>query len=194
MRKIILTVVALLAIVLGVTTAQEEDTTAQYDIRLLQPGNDAPDFTITDSEHPDGFTLSSLKGNYVVLEFWASWCPDCRKETQTMVELYKKYSPLGVAFVGVSFDTDSAAWQRYVKSSGMEWTQYSELKKWKKETTIDGLYKVEWIPSFFLIDKEGKVAAASVSMEKLRTALENLSLDGGAGGTTDASAQTSASR
>ena len=131
MRKLSLLAVALLCLCSCTFGAEETFDTGQYDSQLLQPGAEAPDFTITNAQYPGGLKLSQLRGSYVVLEFWASWCPDCRKATPAMVEMHSEYSPRGVEFVGVSFDTDSAAWQRYIESSGMDWIHYSELKKWE---------------------------------------------------------------
>lgn len=158
----------------GSCTVAAADDTAQYDSLLLQPGTAAPDFTITNAQHPQGLRLSDLRGRWVVLDFWASWCPDCRKDIPRMAELHKAYKDKGVEFIGISFDTDSARWQACIAQNGMEWTQHSELKKWKKETVIDTLYKVNWIPTTYLIDREGRVATATVDIEKLAKALEGL--------------------
>lgn len=146
----------------------------KYDSQLLQPGTEAPDFTITNAQYPQGLKLSELRGSWVVLDFWASWCPDCRKDIPRMVELYQQYKDKGVRFVGVSFDTDSTTWASCIEKNGMGWTQYSELKKWKKETTIDTLYKVNWIPTTYLIDREGVISTATVSIDKLADALEKI--------------------
>ena len=176
MKKLFTLAAALLCLASCAIGAEDEQGTAQYDSQLLQPGAEAPDFTITDAAHPGGLSLSSLRGKYVVLEFWASWCPDCRRATPAMVAMHEEYAPLGVEFVGVSFDTDSAAWQRYVKANAMEWTQSCELKKWKRGTTTDRPYRVDWIPAFYLIDPQGKVAAASVDLAKVEAALKALPL------------------
>ena len=182
MKKIILMAFALLCLNSCVVGAEEEQGTEKYDSQLLQPGEAAPDFTITDADHPGGLRLSSLRGAYVVLEFWASWCPDCRRETPAVVEMYRKYAPLGVRFVGVSFDTDSTAWRKYIRENGMDWIQYSELKKWKNGTTLDGPYKVNWIPTFYLIDPQGNIAASSVGTAKIKAALEAAVAESAGGG------------
>lgn len=185
MKKLFTLAAALLCLASCAIGAEDEQGTAQYDSQLLQPGAEAPDFTITDAAHPGGLSLSSLRGKYVVLEFWASWCPDCRRATPAMVAMHEEYAPLGVEFIGISFDTDSAAWQRYIAASGMKWTHYSELKKWKQGTTLDGPYRVNWIPTIYLIGPDGKVAAASISTEKISQALAALkpTLQAAAGGT-----------
>lgn len=155
--------------------AQETDAELdKYDSQLLPAGAPAPDFTITNAQHPAGLKLSDMRGKWVVLDFWASWCPDCRKDIPRMVELHQAYKDKGVEFVGISFDTDSVRWQSCVEKNAMAWTQYSELKKWKKETVVDTLYKVNWIPTTYLIDREGRVAAATVSIDRLAKALEKV--------------------
>lgn len=172
MRKIMFLTSLLMLLPFCKVNAGENDGTEKYDSLLLQSGELAPDFTITNDQYPQGIALSSFKGKLVVLEFWASWCPDCRKITPDMAGLYRKYSPKDVVFVGVSFDTDKEQWQNYTKKNGMEWIQYSELKKWKKETTIDRSYKVNWIPTMYLIGKDGRIVLGTVSMAKLTRALE----------------------
>ena len=172
MGKIMYLSSALLAMASCTVSASDDNGTDKYDSQLLQKGEAAPDFTIVNDKYPQGVALSSFRGKMVALEFWASWCPDCRKITSTMVDLHNTYAPKGVEFVGVSFDTDKTQWQSYVDKNGMDWLQYSELKKWKKETTIDSLYKVNWIPTMYLIDKEGRIVLGTVDINKLKTALE----------------------
>jgi len=174
MKKFLLMATMMLCIGSCAIDAKVNSDTEQYDSLLLQPGDMAADFTIVNDDYPDGLAISSLRGKYVVLEFWASWCPDCRRITPTMVELHKRFASDDVVFIGVSFDTDKERWQNYVKESGMSWIQYSELKKWKKETAIDGPYKVQWIPTMYLIDKEGKIVVGTVDENKLRIALEGI--------------------
>ncbi len=173
MKKVMLLSSLLTLMPLHTINAKGDNSTDKYDSQLLQSGEAAPDFTITNDRYPQGIALSSFKGKLVVLEFWASWCPDCRKITPTMTDLYKKYSPKDVVFVGVSFDTDKEQWQNYMSKNGTDcWFQYSELKKWKKETTIDTLYKVNWIPTMYLIGKDGRIVIGTVSADKLAKALE----------------------
>ena len=176
MKRFAYIAAALLCLALPAAKAQDTAATARYDSLLLKPGEAAPDFAFANAGPADGKTLGSLRGSYVVLEFWASWCPDCRRQTKGMARLHKEYAPRGVEFVGVSFDTDSAAWQRYVKANAMEWTQSCELKKWKRGTTTDRPYRVDWIPAFYLIDPQGKVATASVDLAKVEAALKALPL------------------
>ncbi len=85
--------------------AVQEDLDAKYATTLVKVGSLAPDFTL---KTPEGGTLqlSSMKGKTVVIDFWASWCPDCRKDAPELVRLYDEFHPKGIEFVGVSMDTD----------------------------------------------------------------------------------------
>lgn len=152
-------------------TAMAQDADSKYATELLKPGSMAPDFTLND---PDGNShkLSSLRGNYVVLDFWASWCSDCRKDMPEMKRLYDLYGKK-VRFVGISFDDKPENWKKYIESNHLEWLQVSELKKWK-ETNISGLYKIQWIPTMYILDREGKVVLSTVMIEKVAAKLKEL--------------------
>ena len=151
--------------------AVAQDADECYAKDLLQPGTEAPDFTLA---APDGalHSLSSLRGSYVVLDFWASWCPDCRKDVPVLKELYAKYGRT-VKFVSVSFDDDKDKWTRYVNANGMDWLNLSELKKWK-ETDISKRYNIKWIPSMYIVDRQGRIVFSTVMVEKLAAKLKEL--------------------
>ena len=153
------------ALALSLFSLSAQDTSA-----LLKKGAKAPDFTLT-SDKGKKVSLSDFKGKYIVIDFWASWCKDCRKENPEMVKLYKKYKK--VRFIGVSFDTDENKWKECIAQDGLEWTQVSELKKWK-ETQISKEYGINWIPTFYLIDPQGRVAAACVTAGELAAELEKI--------------------
>jgi peroxiredoxin len=152
--------------------AADENLDAKYAVNLVQPGEVAPDFKMnTIDGHP--FQLSKLKGKTVVLDFWASWCPDCRKDAPAVVKLYDTYHSDDVVFVGVSMDTDVAAWRKVAKQFGIEYLQVSELKKFH-DTDISKAYGVKWIPSIVVVDPEGKVALATVVVDKLEQYLSQI--------------------
>ena len=178
MKKLILTTTLALAIALGATAQTATNTTqdldARYATNMLKPGTQAPDFTLKTHDGKD-IKLSSYAGKYVVLDFWASWCPDCRKDIPAMKALYDEFRDQNVAFIGISFDTDKDAWVRtFWDKYQMNWTQVSELKKWKKETFIDRLYHIDWIPAMYLIDPSGKIILGTVEIEKLKAKLEEM--------------------
>jgi thiol-disulfide isomerase/thioredoxin len=112
------------------------------------------------------------QGKIVLIDFWASWCPPCRKEMPALVELYKKYNKKGFEIVGVSLDKDKDAWVEGVKNMHMEWKQLSDLKFWESEGAA--LYGVNSIPHTVLVDKDGTILAKNLHGEELNTKLAEL--------------------
>ena len=108
-------------------SAQQDDD-AKYATELLKPGTEAPDFALAT---PDGKTvkLSDMRGKYVVLDFWASWCPDCRKDLPAIAALHNTYAERGVEFIGVSFDDKKENLVKAISDFNIAYTQVSELKK-----------------------------------------------------------------
>ena len=174
MKKIVVFIASLLALFFTAKaqSAVSDDPDDTYAKELLKPGASAPDFTIGT---PDGKSvrLSDFKGKYVVLDFWATWCPDCRADVPHLKEIHKAYASDSVAFLSVSFDTDKDKWTSYIRDNGMDWAHGSELKKWK-ETTVSSLYYVKWIPSIYLIGPDGKVILGTVVLDKVEAALKGL--------------------
>ena len=147
------------------------DIDKTYATSLPQAGTDAPMFKMTTLSGKT-FKLSSLKGKVVVLDFWASWCPDCRHDMPDMKRIYERFKDQA-AFVGVSFDTDKAAWEKAVNKYGIGYTQVSELKK-MRQAAISKTYGVNWIPSYVVIGPDGKVLLATVLTWKLERKLMEL--------------------
>ena len=157
---------------------------AQTSLDLLPVGTEAPDFTITDSKTGKKiFQLSDKKtqkdkdgktvpGVWTVLDFWASWCPDCRKDMPTVKKIDEKYGKK-IKLIGVSFDTDKAKMNGYLSANQYSWLQYSEFKKWK-ETQISKDYHISWIPTSYLIDPEGKIAFSTLNAEEMLEKLDSL--------------------
>lgn len=130
------------------------------------------------------FEMADLKGEvkklsdyigqnkYTLVDFWASWCPPCRKEMPNLVALHKKYKSKGFEIVGVSLDSDKAAWEKGIKDLSITWPQLSDLKGWQNEGAA--LYGVNSIPHVLLIDKEGTIIAKQLHGDKLNQKLEEL--------------------
>ena len=142
-----------------------EDLDAKYATNLLKPGTDAPDINLQTIDGKQ-FSLKNLRGKYVVLDFWASWCPDCRKDSPYIMSLYEKFAPKGVEFVGVSFDTKAEAWKNGVEKLGIKYTQVSDMKH-MRESAVAQTYCVKWIPTVYVVDPEGKVVLGTVMSDKV---------------------------
>lgn len=150
--------------------AQVPDLDEKYAAELLKPGTPAPDFKL---QTPDGKTIQFsdfAKGKYVVIDFWASWCPDCRKDMPEVIRMYNKWHKMGVEFLGVSFDTDKQKWTDYIAQSGVPYTQVSELKR-MNQSDVAKAYGVRWIPSLYLIGPDGKVLVSTVLSYKIECEL-----------------------
>lgn len=167
MKKFICCII-LFASFTSILNAQNLDSLYAKD--LLPIGTVAPD--LLDSEEK-AVSLEEYKGRCVVLDFWATWCPDCRKDIPEMKKLYSQYDSQGVEFIGVSFDTDKEVLNNYLKKESIHWRQVSELKKWK-ETMTSKAYHINWIPTLYLLDTDGKVILATVEIKKLKSKLEEL--------------------
>jgi len=136
-------------------------------------GSKAPDFT---QHTPQGkaVSLSSFKGKYVLIDFWASWCVPCRNENPNVVKAYNKYKDKGFTVLGVSLDAESAkaAWIKAIASDGIAWTQISDLNGWKSEAAA--LYGVTSIPQNFLIDPNGVVIGKNLRGDDLQKKLASI--------------------
>jgi peroxiredoxin len=142
-------------------------------LRLTAIGALAPDFTQNDVNDVP-VQLSSLRGKYVLIDFWASWCGPCRQENPNVVKIYNKYKGKGFTVLGVSLDRPNgkADWLAAIKSDGLTWTQVSDLKYWGNLAAR--LYGVQSIPQNFLIDPQGKIVAKGLRGDDLDNALEKL--------------------
>lgn len=134
-------------------------------------GYTALDFTQAD-QNGIPISLSSFKGKYLLVDFWASWCGPCRMENPNVVAAYNKYKSKGFEIFGVSFDDNKDKWLNAVKKDGLEWPQVSDLKGWQNEA--GKLYGVTSIPFNLLLDKEGKILAKGLRGPALEEELKKI--------------------
>ena len=115
-------------------------------------------------------SLAEMKGSYAVVDFWASWCRDCRAEAPTFHEMYDKYGKT-VKFLSISMDDDAERWKTAIIDDGMEWTNVSQLVKWK-DSEISKAWQVHWIPTFYVVDPDGNILAGCIYASRIGEVLE----------------------
>lgn len=129
-----------------------------------QAGSKATDFTQNDDKG-NPFKLSSLRGKYVLVDFWASWCIPCRAENPNVVKAYSALKNKNFEIVSVSLDAGKDAWLAAIKQDNMPWIHVSDLKYWKNEVAL--LYGINSVPQNILINPEGMIIAKNLRGENL---------------------------
>jgi thiol-disulfide isomerase/thioredoxin len=134
-------------------------------------GTAATDFT-QPSPEGTGIALSSFKGKYVLVDFWASWCGPCRAESPNLVKAYEQYKSKGFEIYSVSLDEDKSKWLKAIKDDKYTWPQAGDLKGWDNAAAV--VYGVSGIPFNFLVDSNGVIVARNLRGEDLEKKLKEL--------------------
>ncbi|HEU0065420.1 MAG TPA: TlpA disulfide reductase family protein [Flavisolibacter sp.] len=147
------------------------NSTVLADLKNKMKPKKAPDFTLPDTSGKS-VALSSFRGKYVLVDFWASWCGPCRGENPNVVKAYNQYKDKNFTILGVSLDQNKDAWIKAIHDDKLAWTQVSDLKFWNSAPAA--LYNVSGIPYNFLIDPTGNIIAEDIRGQDLYATLDKV--------------------
>jgi peroxiredoxin len=134
-------------------------------------GSEAPEIALPTPAGPI-MRLSDLRGKYVLIDFWASWCGPCRRENPNVIKTYATYKDKGFEIFGVSLDQEKTAWINAIAKDQLTWPHVSDLQYWN--SVAAQAYQVSSIPMTFLLDPQGKVIAKGLRGDSLNQYLANL--------------------
>ncbi len=140
-------------------------------LKKVQIGQPAPDFAMGDTLG-NQFAMSSLKGKYLLIDFWASWCRPCRIENPNVVKLFNQFKDKGFTVLGVSLDEERDNWIKAIKDDKLAWNHVSDLKGWKN--VVAKQYGVRSIPQTFLLDKNGIIIGHNLRGDELLKKLQEV--------------------
>ena len=136
----------------------------------IQPGAEAPEIDLVDAQGKK-VSLKDFRGKKLLIDFWASWCPDCRKASPELVALYKEYKDKGLEILSVSLDEDTNAWQAAISKDQYTWPQALAKGAWKSNAAQT--YALRWIPTVILLDKDGKILKRTIHVGELKTMIND---------------------
>lgn len=137
----------------------------------LQIDSIAPEISLMDTSG-NRQNLTSLRGKYILIDFWASWCAPCRMLNPELIKLYKRYKSKGFDIYGVALEKNHSEWVNAIKNDKIPWMQVSDLKYWSSPIVTE--YNITEIPRSILIDKEGRIIDIDVKIEELENLLKKL--------------------
>ena len=152
----------------GIKIGQEIERASHFSV-----GGTPEDFTLPDPEGKN-ISLSSLRGHYVIIDFWASWCGPCLAEAPNVKAIYEKHHKDGLEILGVSLDEEKSRdkWVEAIKKNGLNWHQVSSLKGW--DCPVAKSFNVTGIPRMFILDPEGKIIAQDLRGEDLAAKIDEI--------------------
>lgn len=158
----------ILAVALVLSTAAMAQTAPS-----LKEGTAAPLFSAPDTLGKV-HSMKQFKGKYVILDFWASWCGDCRREFAALKKLYSKYPDNKKrVWVSVSFDHKTDVWKQMLRKEKFPWLQICNGQPWK-QNDIAKAYDLHWIPTFYVVNPKGKIVGSAITAEELQEVLEKI--------------------
>ncbi|MFZ4262849.1 peroxiredoxin family protein [Sphingobacterium sp. HJSM2_6] len=140
-------------------------------LKNTQIGKKAPSITQLDL-NGEPYSLTDLKGKFVLIDFWAAWCPDCRRQNPSLVKLYSKFKDQNFEILGVSFDREYDSWVKAIKDDQLTWKHVSDLQHWNN--AAGQTYGVKAIPQNILVDPQGIIIGRNLHGDKLEQKLAEL--------------------